>query len=90
MRAKTITFVTAALVASVASGQPPAEASLDRVLPFAHAETDQDLQAIATVIRSMTDIQQASTDTAQRALALRGTADIVYGDSVSGHWHRPV
>jgi hypothetical protein len=69
MRAKTIPFAIAALVASGASGQ-----SLDRVLRVAHAETEQELQAIATVIRSMTDIGQVSVDTAQRVLALHGTA----------------
>ena len=74
MRTKAIKFVITALFASVASGQPPAEENLDRVFHFIHTETAQDLQEIATVIRSMADIRQASTDTAQRALALRGTA----------------
>ncbi|MBI3681762.1 MAG: hypothetical protein HY235_15380 [Acidobacteria bacterium] len=74
MRAKAIQFLIAALLASVASGQPPAEVNLDRVFHFTHTETAQDLQEIATVIRAITDIRQASLDTAQKALALRGTA----------------
>lgn len=69
MRAQVITFVITALFASAASGQTA------RVLYYTHAETMQDIQEIATVIRSMTDMRQISTATAPRSLAVRGTAD---------------
>lgn len=74
MRAKAIQFVITALFASVASGQPPSEEYLDRVFHFTHTQTVQDLQEIATLIRSMTDIREASIDNEGTALALRGTA----------------
>ena len=69
MRAQEITFVITALFASVAPGQTA------RILYYTHAETMQDTQEIATVIRSMTDMRQISTDTTPRALTVRGTAD---------------
>jgi hypothetical protein len=47
---------------------------LDRVLEFAHAETAPEFQAIATIIRSITDVRQVDANTAQRALLVRGTA----------------
>jgi hypothetical protein len=74
MCAKIVTFAIAALFASLASGQPPAEPSLDRVLHFTHAETVQSFQEMATVIRSTTDIRQLSVDGERKTLALRGTA----------------
>jgi hypothetical protein len=74
MRVKPGYFVIAALFASLASGQPPAEEALDRQFQFAHAQTTQDLQEIATVIRNITNSQPPSVDTAQRTLAMRGTA----------------
>ena len=74
MRVKAIGFLFFALFVSIASAQTPTEQSQDRLLYFTHAETIQDLQEIATVIRSMTDIRQLSVDAAQRTLALRGTA----------------
>ncbi len=74
MRAKTFRFVIAALFATAAYGQPAADEKLDRVLHFTHAATAQDLQEVTTVIRSITELPQASADTAQKALVLRGTA----------------
>lgn len=73
MRPVILGFVITCFSGSLASGQGPAEASLDRVYP-AHAETARDLQELVGVIRTMTDIQQASADTAGRAVTLRGTA----------------
>ena len=70
MRVKAIHFVIAALHASWASGQPP----LDRQFHFAHAQTKQDLEEIATVIRRIGDISTASVDTTERVLAVRGSA----------------
>ena len=74
MRAKAVYFVITALLATLALGQTPSEATLDRQLHFAHAETVQELQEIATVIRAITDIRPATLDAEQRALVLRGTA----------------
>src|SRR5439155_13908371 len=44
------------------------------VLHFAHADTGQDLQAIATIIRSMTGSRHVDAGAAQGTLAVRGTA----------------
>lgn len=74
MRAKTSGFMIAALFASVACAQAPAEQSVDRVLHFTHTRTVQDLQEIATLIRSMTDIRQVSANPEQKGIALRGAA----------------
>jgi hypothetical protein len=77
MRAKTVEFVIAALFVSLACGQTPAGQSLDRVLYFTHPDTPQDLQEIATVIRSIADIRQLFADTPARAITFRGTVDQV-------------
>src|SRR5438270_364759 len=74
MRSNAIKFAIAVLFASAASGRLSGEEILDRVFHFTHTETGQDVQEIATVIRGMTEIQQASADDAQRSLTVRGTA----------------
>jgi hypothetical protein len=74
MPTKTTRFVFIALFASAVFAQPPAAGPLDRVLHFAHAETDQQLQEIATDIRGITEMPQVSVDTAQKTLTLHGTA----------------
>lgn len=74
MRSKAIGLVMAALLASAASGQPPAEQLLDRVFHFTHDETAQDMGEIATAIRSTTDIQSLYNDAAQKTMSVRGTA----------------
>lgn len=74
MCAKIVAFAMAALFASLASGQPSTDQSVDRVLHFTHAETAQSLQEMGTVIRSTAEIRQLSVDSAQRALSLRGSA----------------
>lgn len=73
MRAKTMKFTIAALLASAAFGHPPAEENLDRVFHFTRTETVEDLQQIATVVRSISETRHVSSDTAQRSLTLRGT-----------------
>jgi hypothetical protein len=75
MRTKTIGFVISALFASLASGQTPAQPNLDRVLYFAHTETTQNMQEIATMIRTTADIRQMKVDEAQRSLTLQGTGE---------------
>jgi hypothetical protein len=74
MRAKAGYFLITALFTSLASGQSPAEKILDRQFHFAHAQTRQDLEEIATMIRRIGDFRTASADTTQRVLALQGTA----------------
>jgi hypothetical protein len=44
------------------------------VLHFTHAETNRELQEIATSMRAITEIPQVSVDTEQRTLTLHGTA----------------
>ena len=66
-------MLVTALFASVALGQRLAE--VNRVFHFAHTEAAQDLQAIAALIRSITEMRQVSADTAQRSLAVRGAAE---------------
>ncbi|MBI4874339.1 MAG: hypothetical protein HY822_06885 [Acidobacteria bacterium] len=63
----------AALFASAANGQAPAEQNLDRVLHFTRAATEQEFQELATVIRAVGEIRRISVDTAERSLALSGT-----------------
>jgi hypothetical protein len=75
MRAKVIELAFTVLFASVASGQAPAQQSVDRVFHFTHVETPQGFQEIATVMRTVGEIRQLSVSMAARALAMRGTAD---------------
>ena len=56
--------------ASLAFGQPQ-----DRVFHFAHIDTTQGFQEIATTIRALVEIRELSLDIAQRSLTLRGTSD---------------
>ena len=74
MRAIAIQFMSAALFASLASGQTPAT-ERDHVVPFTYAKTEQAVQEIATLVRHMTDLGQVSTDSARTTLSLRGTSD---------------
>ena len=62
------------LFASAASGQAPAEQSVDRVFHFTHTKTTQGVQEIATVMRTIAGIRQLSVDTVTTALALHGSA----------------
>ncbi len=74
MRAKAVEFLMTVLFASLAFGQNSPEQSLNRVFHFSHTEAEQALHEITVVIRSTTDIREASIDPAKRTLALRGTA----------------
>jgi hypothetical protein len=47
---------------------------VDRVLHFTATGSPQNIEEIATVIRSITDIPQASVDTTEKSLTLHGTA----------------
>ena len=66
-------FGTAALLAAFAPralGQTPSD---DRVLRYAHTETAQNLNEIATAIRSVVDLRQVSVAAQERLLAIHGT-----------------
>ena len=62
-------LATIALFASAVFAQAP----MERVLHFTHAETDRELQEIAADIRGITEIPLVSVDTAQRTLTLHRT-----------------
>src|SRR5260370_8887930 len=90
MLTKTTRFVITALFGSAVFAQAPAAGTLDQVLHFTHAETDQDLHEIATDIRGMTEIPQVSIDTAQRTLTLHGTAaQIALAEWLLIQWENP-
>jgi hypothetical protein len=68
MRAKLIVF---ALSTCVVFGQ---DASVTRVFQLHHVETAQDLNELAVLIRTVADISDATTDTVQKTVSVRGTA----------------
>jgi hypothetical protein len=74
MHSKTSIFVIAAAIASTALAQ---QGQVGRFLHFTATGTEQALQEITTVIRSIADIRQASVDTKEVALVLRGTGSQV-------------
>lgn len=74
MRAAILPSVTAALFGFTAFGQSPADENVGRVLHFTHNQTAQDMQEVATVILSISEIRQASANPEQQSLSLRGTA----------------
>jgi len=63
------TLAVTALITSVASGQNPT------VLQFAHTEGDQNMQEIATAVRTIADIKETSVDLAHKTLTLNATPD---------------
>jgi hypothetical protein len=72
-------FCTLALAAcsTVAAGQNSADQGVDRVIYLTSIEKTQEIQEVATVIRSVADIRSISTDASQRSLSVRGTAEQV-------------
>lgn len=70
MRAKLISF---AIFAASAFGQAPADATVERVFHFHHIDAKQDLQDVATLVRTIADIRDASVDTVQKSISIRGT-----------------
>src|ERR1700722_18151335 len=65
------------LTALAVFGQVPAEQLQDRTFYSTQAKTVQELQEVATLIRSIADIQRISVDTTQRTITLKGIADQV-------------
>ena len=68
MNIRISSVLTATLFAAAAFGQ-----QLDRTFHFAHAETVQDMQEIATVVRAITEIKQIAADTEQKLLSVHGS-----------------
>ena len=77
MRTKPITFAITALCASLVSGQTSTEPNQDRIFNFAHTESAQQHQEIATLIRSIADIRELSIDETQRTMNVHATSDQV-------------
>ena len=91
LRRKARGFAIIAVFAAASFGQAPGESTLDRVFYLTHTETPQNLQEVANIIRSMTDIQQASVDQAKRGLALHGTpGQLVVAEWLLNEIDRPV
>jgi hypothetical protein len=74
MRIQAAVFVTTALLASPAFGQP-AEETLDRVFSFTHTEREQNPWQVATILRTVADIKKLSVDAEKRTISLSGTND---------------
>jgi hypothetical protein len=70
MRSNLFVMVGSVLFTIVASAQP----ATDRVLHFAAADSAQDEQEMATVLRYITGAPQVTVDPAQRTLTLQGIA----------------
>src|SRR5689334_18706104 len=62
-------FVAVAAFTSLASGQ-----DRDRVFYFTHTDTTQKFQEVATVIRTIADIQQVSSDSDNKSLTVHAAA----------------
>jgi hypothetical protein len=70
MRNITLGLVITTLFAAAAPAQ-----TTDRVFQFAHTETDQSMNEIATAVRTIGDITNVTVDTGQRSFTVQGTAD---------------
>ena len=75
MHARIIVLVSAALSASIAFAQSSAQPDQDRVFKFAHAGTAQQMNEIATTIRSIGDIPQISVDASSSQMSVHATPD---------------
>lgn len=75
MTVKAIPFVLTAIFAFVASGQTPADQSVDKTFHFTYTDTPQNVQEIVNIMRSITEVPQVTADNAQRTLTVRGTAN---------------
>src|SRR5207247_2121023 len=72
MNIRVITTIIAGVFTSAAVGQ-----ETSRVFFFASSDTVQEVQEVATLLRSIADIRRLFTYNAPRALVMRGTADQV-------------
>ncbi len=67
-------FLITTLVAGAMFAQNPPEGTVEKTLHFTNTEKTQDLNEIATVVRSIGDIRQISVDSEQKTLTIQGTA----------------
>jgi hypothetical protein len=73
---------------SVLNGQPQ---TIDRQVQFTHAETPQQMQEIATAVRSVSLVPQVSVEAAARSISLRGEpGQIETAEWLLGRLDRPV
>src|ERR1700692_1390951 len=75
MLRQTSGFMIAVLCAGFMSGQTSIQQSSDRLFHFTHTEGATNFQQVGTLMRTMTDMKQASVDEAQKTLTLNGTAE---------------
>jgi hypothetical protein len=79
MKTRAVGFTISAVLAALSFGQTPAgqtpQATQDRVFHLTHVTTVQEFQEVANVVRTITEVRDASTDNAQMALTVRGTAE---------------
>ena len=74
MRTLVLTTLSTALLASLAWGQTPADSELpSRVFFLSHAETQQSMQEILNIVRSMSDTP-GKLDVAKKAVTLQGNS----------------
>jgi hypothetical protein len=63
------------LFALFALAQAPADPAVDRVFRPIHTATIQDLQELATMVRSIGEIRQVSVDSNAKSISMRGTPE---------------
>src|ERR1700733_863940 len=64
-----------AVCSTVLAGQNSNEQEMDRVIQLASIDKPQDIQEIATVIRSIGEIKSLSADASTRSLFVHATAE---------------
>ena len=74
MLARIAHFVIIVFFACVVFGQTPADGNVERVFHFVHTEAIQDMQEIATTVRTISDIRHMSSDPEEKTLTMRGSA----------------
>ena len=75
MRVNVFGSLILAACATTVTGQNSAEQGVDRVIYLTSIEKAQEIQEVATVIRSVAEIKSLSADMSQRSLSVRGTAE---------------
>ncbi len=75
MRVKFFGFLFLAVCSTAARGQSSNEQEMDRVIHLTSVEKPQDIQELATVIRSSGEIKSLSADASERSLSVHGTAE---------------
>jgi hypothetical protein len=75
MRVKLFGSLFLAVCSTAAAGQNSNEQEMDRVIHLTSIDKPQDIQEIATVIRSIGEIKSLSADASGRSLSVHGTAE---------------